>query len=182
MADIKLLRFLTAVLRRLYPMRKREFSGRRRSDLAAALINENSLRFGDRNPRISVHAGPLVTFPYVHSDVGNLEIRVEGEEATLNVGSIAHGHFGPPDYEQADSDNVMGVCSHIIWLLNHLFADRVVFYSSSRGVGGWRVFEDGPLPRDSAEFVASLLTPAALEGFLGEVRTYVWSGPFPRQE
>jgi hypothetical protein len=86
---------------------------------------------GDRNPCFSTHDEPLAVFPYCHPKVGNLAIRVEGEEARLDVGTIAHGHRGPPDFEQADPDNVMGVCSDVIEFLDHLFADRVVFYFSS---------------------------------------------------
>jgi hypothetical protein len=89
----------------------------------------------------------------------------DGDEATLCIGEITHGHFNPYDASLTADELASIVVRDLIGFLDKLFTDRVYLWrAKSGGAGGWRVLKDG-------ETVPS--TPPDHHAFL-------WCGPLKR--
>lgn len=106
---------------------------------------------------------PVAVFPAKHPSVGELTIWDDGEEATVNIGEITHGHFNlyNPDLNQDQIDE--GVSSQILDFLEDMFADKYLLWKSRDGrSGGWQHLDhiDMPLERQT------------------DADYFVWSGPF----
>jgi hypothetical protein len=91
-------------------------------------VKENALftllnaRFPDRGIRLDARASIVV--PAAHPGVGDLTIMDDGDELTVYVGDITHGHF-----ESA---------AKVVEFLEWLFADRVLMWRVWTG-GGWQL-------------------------------------------
>lgn len=113
--------------------------------------------------RVGVPPEPLVVFPAAHLAVGDVVIYDDGDEATVCIGDITHGHFNPYDASLSDEQGTDWIIEHLLHFLDCLFADRVVLFKHREftGMGGWRVLEDGePTPSPHEDELA-----------------FVWSGP-----
>jgi hypothetical protein len=126
------------------------------------LIPMLETRFSGRGLRTGVPPEPIAIFPRVHEDVGDVSIWDDGEEATVAVGEITHGHFNPYDSTLSAEQVAQRVAADVIDFLGDLFADRIVLWRSADGrSGGWRTIDDG----DRLSLMDS------------EDQTYLWSGP-----
>ena len=54
-----------------------------------------SARFPDRGLRLHEGKEPVASFPAAHPEVGDLRIDEDGDELTIAVGQLTHGHFSP---------------------------------------------------------------------------------------
>ena len=109
------------------------------------------------------HPDPMAVFPAKHPSVGELKIWDDGDEATVSIGDLTHGHFNlsDPDLTQDQIDE--GVTSEVLEFLEDLFADKYLIWKSRADAsGGWQHFDcmDRPLSRRS------------------DTDYFVWSGPF----
>ncbi|REJ68189.1 MAG: hypothetical protein DWQ31_08640 [Planctomycetota bacterium] len=95
-------------------------------------------------------------------DIGELQIYDDGDEATIYVTEVTHGHFNPYDATQGEAELVQWIVDEVVEFLDALFEDRVLLYRSpDRGMGGWIMFDDAI---DKSEMVAGR-------------EYFVWSGP-----
>lgn len=117
---------------------------------------------GARQPATESHyqaQDPVVIFPAIHDDIGDVEIFDEGIELTLYLGRFTHTHFSPVNYNRPVARYADELVEQIVRFLDRLFADQVEFWSRGRA-GGWHM-------RGTQSFAG-----------LGAKR-YVWSGPLP---
>jgi hypothetical protein len=130
------------------------------------LIPKLKERFPNRGLRVETSPGPRVIFPCVHPEVGDFEIRDDGDELTVCAGNFTHGHFSNFDEKLSKEKKAEQIAEDTITFLESVFADQIVFWGSSRGGGGWhhrsepnKFFRTGILGKPKKE--------------------YVWSGPLP---
>jgi hypothetical protein len=113
---------------RLIPALKREFSG---WDVAF-----------DAPPQ------PIATFPAAQQAVGRVLVYDDGDEATVLIENVTHGHFNPYDEKLSEAQRDEMVTEDVIDFLKALFSDRVLLHSSpDNRRGGWSRLdlEDGPV-------------------------------------
>lgn len=77
-----------------------------------------------------------------HSDIGDLEIFDDGDEATVAITEITHSHFNPyKNMPERDRDE--WVTNSVIEFLDALFGDRVLLYrTTDRRQGGWQLRDE----------------------------------------
>jgi len=97
------------------------------------------------------------------AEIGKLEIYDDGDEATVSISEITHGHFNPYDATLSEEQRDRQIVEDVISFLRALFADQVLlFRTPSRGMGGWLRLDLSPEP------------PTLSSG-----REYfLWSGPY----
>ena len=119
-------------------------------------------RFGHRGPQPGTSPDVIAVFPAAHPEVGDLTIWDHGDEATVAIGKITHGHFNPYDNSLTPEESAQRVTEEVIEFLNDLFADKVLLHKSRDGrSGGWRLLDDDTSnSRIDADDLA-----------------YLWSGP-----
>ena len=124
--------------------------------------------FPDKPFLFSSPPDPIIRLPSGHSEIGDLAIYDDGEEATVCITEITHGHFNP--YDPSLSQDQVDHWDHfaietVVAFLRSLFSDHVLLYRTpTRSMGGWYVFEDAPN-----------------EDIFVQGREYfVWSGPYRR--
>jgi hypothetical protein len=118
--------------------------------------------FPNRGFRTGDSPNAIGIFPAAHAEVGDVTIWDDGDEATVGIGEITHGHFNPYDETLTEQQIAERVTSDVVAFLTDLFADRVLLWKSlNNGAGGWQVLE--------GENDFSLMDAEAL--------TYLWSGP-----
>lgn len=105
---------------------------------------------------------PVAVFPAKHPSVGELTIWDDGDEVTVSIGEITHGHFNlfDPDLTQDQIDEE--VTSEVLDFLDDMFADKYLLWKSRDGrSGGWQHLDymDKPLERRT------------------DAEYFVWSGP-----
>jgi hypothetical protein len=135
-----------------------------RESLLAALTE----RFGERGLRMSAAPGPIATFPPTHPQVGELVVTDSGGpanfSANVRIGDVISSHFVNYDSHLEAHERADRLTNEIVWFLQELFADRILFWRSADGRNaGWRQHgEHGsePLVLDNRAY-----------------RTYLWSGP-----
>ena len=126
------------------------------------LIPKLKERFPERGLRTDVPPNPIATFPAAHPAVGDVSVWDDGEEATVAISEVTHGHFDSYDASLTPEQIENQIAAAVLDFLEDLFADRVLLWKSpDGGSGGWRVLgEDQSL---------SLMD--------GDDQTFTWSGP-----
>jgi hypothetical protein len=132
--------------------------------ILAALVSALEGRFADRGMRVEANQ---IVFLAAHPDVGDLTIVDDGDEATVYVGSITHGHFSCYDEKLSESEKAAVIASDVIGFLESLFADRVLLWQLLGPMaGGWQLVEE----------------PVTEMGSRYDLRKWlVWSGPLPHR-
>jgi hypothetical protein len=118
-------------------------------------------RFPGRGLRTGMPPDPVAVIPGVHPAVGDVSIWDDGDEATVSVGEITHGHLRSYDSSLSPVESEQEVAAQVLGFLDELFADRVMLWKSPGGSGGWRIVgwaEDLP----------------ALDS---DIQMFLWSGP-----
>jgi len=128
--------------------------------LIPALRNEFSGWEIDFSPEAPV----VAAFPESQKAMGRVLIYDDGDEATISIEHITHGHFGNYDESLATSEKEKVIVEDVIEFLKALFADRVLlFKGKSIRFGGWYRLD---------------LNDAPIE--LSQGRDYyLWSKPYP---
>jgi hypothetical protein len=119
--------------------------------------------FPDKPFLFSAPPDPVIKLPLGFKEIGDLAIYDDGEEATVCITEITHGHFNPYDATLSQSQVDQMVTGDVIAFLRDLFSDHVLLYRTpNRGMGGWSIFSGAPN-----------------EDALVEGREYfLWSGPY----
>lgn len=106
---------------------------------------------------------PIATFPAAQSDVGRVLVYDDGDEATVLIEKITHGHFNPYDEKLSEVQRDQTVTEDVVDFLKALFSDRVLLHAGPDGrVGGWTRLDlnDGPVELSPSE------------------RYFLWSRPY----
>lgn len=106
---------------------------------------------------------PIVRFPAVQKEVGDVLVYDDGDEATVCVESITHGHFNPYDETITQEQRDTIVTEGVISFLQALFTDRVLLHTTpDHRMGGWTRLDlhDGPVELSADQ------------------RYYLWSKPY----
>lgn len=91
---------------------------------------------------------PIATFPAAQKAVGKVLIYDDGEEATIYIENITHGHFSPYNETLSEGQRDKIVTDDVIDFLKALFSDRVLLHSSADNhIGGWTRLDlkEGPV-------------------------------------
>ena len=119
-------------------------------------------KYADLGVRVGSPPDPIAVFPAKHPGVGDLSIYDDGDEATVLIGEITHGHFNPYDAALTQEEAEARVTDEVLEFLGDLFADRYLLWKSrDNGSGGWQHLDyiDKPIrPRKNTDY-------------------FVWSGP-----
>jgi len=96
---------------------------------------------------------PVVVFPAVCTEVGDIHIYDDGGEATIFIENVTHHHVTPYDSEVTASDRAQWVTQEVVEFLHALFDDRVLLWSrqQGKGGGGWQQPYEGVIPGDIPE-------------------------------
>jgi hypothetical protein len=130
--------------------------------IAQTLLATLRAHFPNLELQLGSSPDPVIIIPAQHPTVGNISIWDDGDEVTLDIGDITHGHFAVYDVSSPD-ELAQAVSEQVIAFLDTLFADQVLLWKArSGGAGGWYVLdEDHP---------STYQLPANAQCFL-------WSGP-----
>jgi hypothetical protein len=104
---------------------------------------------------------PIAVFKAKHPGVGELSIWDDGDEVTISIGDITHGHFDSFDSNLTQEEIESEIIENIIDFLKQMFADKYLLFKS-QGSGGWQHLDyiEKPFKRqESAKY-------------------FVWSGSF----
>jgi hypothetical protein len=133
-------------------------------DVLAPKLEE---RFPGRGVRRKEKPSPMVIFPAVHPDVGDILIIDDGSEFTVVYGAFTHEHWGDfhyPPVSETDRNELTETVDDLLDHLEAIFSDRVVMWGRdfklADYVGGWYELSDD----------ATWLP--------GGRRYFVWSGPY----
>src|SRR5262245_54935557 len=117
-------------------------------------------RFPDRGLLLHEGKEPAASFPAAHPEVGDLRIDDDGDELTISVGQLTHGHFAPGNCGGPAHEREEELIDRVLQFLDEVFRDRIEFWTAGK-CGGWH--PRGGIP----------LAPGP------NMRRFVWSGPVP---
>ena len=129
--------------------------------IAQTLLAALRTHFPNRELQLGTPPEPVITLPAQHPSVGNISLWDDGDEVTLEIGDITHGHFARYDASNPD-ERAQALSEQVIAFLDLLFADQVVLWKACSGSGGWQVLD--------AAHPFTYQVPADTQFFL-------WSGP-----
>jgi hypothetical protein len=127
------------------------------------LIPEIRVAFAGREMIVNPTGNPVVRFPAVQHETGDALIYDDGDEATVCVEHISHGHFNTYDDTLSQEQRDAIVTEDVIAFLRALFSDQVLLHvSPERHSGGWKRLD---------------LCAGPIE-LMPEHRYYLWSRPY----
>jgi hypothetical protein len=80
---------------------------------------------------------PKVVFPAVCQDFGDIEVTEADGELTIVFGRFTHSHFASYAQNLTDAEHADLISSNAISCLADTFSDRLEFYGSHSGAGGF---------------------------------------------
>lgn len=130
--------------------------------LAEKLLPILKERFPDRSLVVGKPPDPCATFPGQHPGIRRVAIYDDGDELTVAIDDLTHGHFSSLDSLEPQREADQSTVDSVVQFLDDLFADRIAVWGQPGVGGGW--FHLDP----------------ALE--LGELKqsAVLWSGPLGR--
>jgi len=132
--------------------------------LRDVIIKALKSEFGDK-VRINPESTEFAVFAAKHHAVGDVILEVAGDEVTIFIGDITHGHFGSYEPDLLEEEHGVAIASEVVDFLADLFADKYLLFKASWG-GGWTRVEDG--------FKETFLT--------GRKKWFNWSGPIEPED
>jgi hypothetical protein len=103
---------------------------------------------------------PVAAFAATQEKLGRLIIYDDGDEATVTVEHLTHGHFGCYQENLSPEEKEKIIAEDVVGFLKELFTDKVLLYSAvTGGMSGWFRLnrKEGPveLSRDCRWFLWS---------------------------
>lgn len=131
------------------------------------LIPEIKKSFPDLPFSFSQSFNPIAHLQPSFTGIGTLDIYDDGDEATVYITEVSHGHFNPYDASLSGEQRDREIAKDVIDFLRALFADKVLlFRTPDQRIGGWTRLDLSPKP------------PTFDPG-----REYfLWSGPYDRRK
>ena len=130
-------------------------------------------RFPDRGLVEGTAPDPCAVFPGIHPGIRSVSVYDDGDELTLSVDDLTHGHFSEYTEGLSEPEREQRIVERAVEFLEALFADKVVVWSQQH-MGGWYRPEWGDAGRN---------TVIQIGGTGGEapVQEFVWSGPYTQR-
>ena len=91
---------------------------------------------------------PIASFPATQEAVGKVLVYDDGDEATICIENITHGHFDAYGESQSQEQRDKIVTEDVVDFLKALFNDRVLLFSNEdNSIGGWSRLDlkEGPV-------------------------------------
>ncbi|MGL5096093.1 MAG: hypothetical protein ACRDD1_10920 [Planctomycetia bacterium] len=120
-------------------------------------------RFPNRGLIAADPPNPCAQFPGIHPGIRAVSIYDDGDEVTLSIDDLTHGHFAEYDEGLSDAERCESVVESVVEFLEALFADHVVVWGIPNVGGGW------------------YRTDLGGAGDVVNAQKFVWSGPLPRE-
>ncbi len=127
------------------------------------LIPELQKRFPERGLQIDTTSNRIAAFPAALAEVGKVIIYDDGEEATVMIEHITHGHFNPYNPALSQDEVDRQVSEDVIDFLEALFEDKILLWVSPKWVDTIKftlsvqhICEPGSV-RQNARLTASIL-------------------------
>ncbi len=118
--------------------------------LREVLVPALKAAFPGRELRVSNPPDPVIAFPAVCLEVGEVQIYDDGDEATVWIERITHYHVNPYDENMTDNERYRWITDHLIESLTALFADQMLLWSVDEGKRGGCLWPfDGTIPPDT---------------------------------
>ena len=121
--------------------------------ISERLIPKLQERFLDRGLQLGMAPGPCATFPGIHPGFGDIELYDDGDEITFCAGNFTHSHVTPMRPDLSPEQAVNDIVEQVLDLLDDVFADRIVFWGTRHGGGGW--YRRGASAKRENEYVWS---------------------------
>ena len=101
---------------------------------------------------------PIASLPAPYPEIGRLDIYDDGDEATVDLTEITHGHFSCYDTDTTTEQREAMITADVIDFLHALFSDQILLYRTpTRSMGGWTRLDLSPeserIRRDREYFV-----------------------------
>ena len=126
------------------------------SSLLLPILRE---RFPGRGMVEGTSPDPCAFFPGIHPGIRGVSIYDDGDELTVCVDDLTHGHFAEYDDALPEPERERRIVDSVVEFLDALFADQVAVWGQANVGGGWyRIDLDG-------------------SGGCPGVPEFVWSGP-----
>lgn len=94
-------------------------------------------RFPDRGLVTAEPPNPCAVFPGIHAGIRGVSIYDDGDELTVCIDDLTHGHFAEYAEELSDTERAERVVESVVEFLDALFADRVAVWGQHNVGGGW---------------------------------------------
>jgi hypothetical protein len=107
-------------------------------------------RFPERAFVFGEPPAPEATIVFPYPEIGPVEICDDGDEVTVFIGRVTHGHFGCYEESLSEDEKQKKIVADVTEFLAALFEDRVVLLRIFRGwSGGWRLLKPHEHPKRS---------------------------------
>jgi hypothetical protein len=121
--------------------------------------------FPDKRFAFSEPPDPIIQLPSGITDIGDLTVYDDCDEATVCITEITHLHVNPYDPSLTQDEIDQRVTDEVLAFLRSLFSDHVLLYRHpSRRSGCCSLFEEQPDSTDIND----------------EYEYFLWSGPFSK--
>jgi hypothetical protein len=142
--------------------------------LSALLLPILRERFPDRGLVEGDPPDPCAVFPGIHPGIRSVTIYDDGDELTLCVDDLTHGHFNEYREGLTEAEREQSIVDRAVEFLDALFTDKVVVWGQ-HNIGGWYRPEWG-------ESDSNTVIQIDGTGGIGKGQEFVWSGPFTPKE
>jgi len=105
--------------------------------LSSLLLPILRKRFAGRGLVEGAPPNPCAVFPGVHPGIRGLSIYDDGDELTVCVDDLTHGHFAECDDQLPEAELERRIVDAVVEFLDALFADRVAVWGQANIGGGW---------------------------------------------
>ncbi|MGC4005733.1 MAG: hypothetical protein QM811_22475 [Pirellulales bacterium] len=130
-------------------------------------------RFPDRGLVAGEPPEPCAVFPGIHPGIRGVSIYDDGDELTLCVDDLTHGHFNEYTEGLPEAEREQRIIENAVEFLEALFADKVVVWGQQH-MGGWFRPEWG-------DAGSNTVIPIGGTGGETPVQEFVWSGPYTQR-
>ncbi|MHB1003939.1 MAG: hypothetical protein ACYC1B_08990 [Thermoleophilia bacterium] len=135
-----------------------------------SILTELKRRYPAESYCVGDEGNTVAVFPAKCPEVGKVTIWDDGDEATVLIENITHGHFNPYDESLSEAERDKEITEEVCDFLDALFRDDVLLWTSGRA-GGWArldLREEGEKEDD------------VISGLQRDAKYFVWSGPRKR--
>ena len=105
--------------------------------LSALLVPVLRERFPGRGLVEGTPPEPCAQFPGTHPGISGVSIYDDGDELTVCIDDLTHGHFAEYDDHLPDAERERRIVDAVVEFLGALFADRVAVWGQDNVEGGW---------------------------------------------
>lgn len=133
------------------------------SQLLLPILRE---RFSDRGLVEGTPPNPCAAFPGIHPGIRGVRIYDEGDELTVCVDDLTHGHFNEYTEGLVEAERVQRIVEQTVEFLEALFADKIVVWGQQH-MGGW--------------YRPEWRSAIGGTGSKGTVQEFVWSGLYAQR-